>query len=760
MRNVPVSGSLVLVACLIAGAMSLGGGNGVNASPDGEVFSFSEHFEYTPVKVPRGGEHYSLPLGEDDVVGLAEVSERLGLGDEGRSALLENGFAVSGFRLIPRCEDVVAAYKALDRNGVPILVTSGSLLHTYHVLFDDLLSSLESRHLYDEMWHVSRELLGKCLAMEQESEGELAEAARRNAAFLAVGLELMKPKEDQIPAGKGGRMGERPNPKEFAPGDTDRYAFEVPAGIADVVSAELDLISAHAGMAPSPVFIYHEDYSQYVPRGHYTASEKLKNYFRAMMWFGRMTMLLKGSADVEPGQTCMTCDAFISEYDARIQTLGALVLADLLGRDASLIQAWERTYRVTAFFVGFSDDLGPYEYIEAMNEVFTGSRPFGSYSAAEHGKMKVELAEYRTPKIYGGTGNCMIPPPFTPEQADKCLAATQGFRLMGQRFVPDSYIMSRLVAPYTGEFLGGDLPFTAVGVPGAGAQRVFPRGLDVMAVLGAERASVVLDELGDTNYRNYDKAFSDIKAEIDTIEAEDWNQNLYWNWLWSLKSLLVEIGPCYPAFMRTDAWRDRALKIALASWAELRHDTILYVKQSYTMALSSIQPPSEARGYVEPYPELYNRLLSMTRMMRLGLDSMGLLADDQERRLVGLESALERLVGISIVELRGDPLTERDNRYLGEFGEVLEGVLTGLDEKTRKTTMVADVHTDTNSGKVLEEAVGYVDLLVVAHGSGDGVYLAAGPELTYYEFKHPMDDRLTDEAWRELLKTDPPTPGW
>jgi hypothetical protein len=30
-----------------------------------------------------------------------------------------------------------------------------------------------------------------------------------------------------------------------------------------------------------------------------------------------------------------------------------------------------------------------------------------------------------------------------------------------------------------------------------------------------------------------------------------------------------------------------------------------------------------------------------------------------------------------------------------------------------------------------------------------------------YEFKHPMDDRLTDEKWKEMLETDPPNrPEW
>jgi hypothetical protein len=53
---------------------------------------------------------------------------------------------------------------------------------------------------------------------------------------------------------------------------------------------------------------------------------------------------------------------------------------------------------------------------------------------------------------------------------------------------------------------------------------------------------------------------------------------------------------------------------------------------------------------------------------------------------------------------------------------------------------------------VVEEGVGKTDLMVVACPNTDGsILLAAGPVLSYYEFKHPMNDRLSDEAWRELL---------
>jgi len=53
----------------------------------------------------------------------------------------------------------------------------------------------------------------------------------------------------------------------------------------------------HAAETEWPLFRYAEDFSQYVPRGHYTRSETLKKYFVGMMWFGRMTFLLKGDAD-------------------------------------------------------------------------------------------------------------------------------------------------------------------------------------------------------------------------------------------------------------------------------------------------------------------------------------------------------------------------------------------------------------------------------------------------------------------------------
>ena len=85
-----------------------------------------------------------------------------------------------------------------------------------------------------------------------------------------------------------------------------------------------------------------------------------------------------------------------------------------------------------------------------------------------------------------------------------------------------------------------------------------------------------------------------------------------------------------------------------------------------------------------------------------------------------------------------------------------------MDYKAKKTTIVADVHTDANTNTVLEEGVGHVNMLVVAYKLPDGrILIGAGPVMSQYEFKQPMTDRLTDEKWREMLEAKPPErPEW
>ena len=46
-------------------------------------------------------------------------------------------------------------------------------------------------------------------------------------------------------------------------------------------------------------------------------------------------------------------------------------------------------------------------------------------------------------------------------------------------------------------------------------------------------------------------------------------------------------------------------------------------------------------------------------------------------------------------------------------------------------------------------------IVAYRHPEEGHILLGVGPVFSYYEFKQPMDDRLTDEAWREILDSNP-----
>ena len=100
-----------------------------------------------------------------------------------------------------------------------------------------------------------------------------------------------------------------------------------------------------------------EDYTQYIPRGHYTRSEALKAYFKSMMWYGRMTFRLK-TANPEIGKE-ETRSAILLVYALNSARIG----------DQPALQAWADLYAPTVFFVGRSDDLTIIQYSDVMNFV-------------------------------------------------------------------------------------------------------------------------------------------------------------------------------------------------------------------------------------------------------------------------------------------------------------------------------------------------------------------------------------------------------
>lgn len=704
-----------------------------NLYSENPKYMMASYYSSEEITINTQTPQYSLPLDLSTIVNFKTVDDVFTLTNQQKELLRNNGFVVKDYSVE---NDITEPYNYLKDHEIPAFVTSDTLLHLYHIMFDQTLKGIEEREFFDGILDLSKALFDKSIEdYETFTEHHLKEAARRNVGFFGVALSLL-----QTPT-------EGYNNSETI----KTVSFSIPDYVTENVTTELFSIEAHEGFQDSSIFHYKEDYSQYTPRGHYTQSEKLKRYFKAMMWYGRITFLLRGS-DI------------VNEVDANIATIQACListaLSSLTDHERPLEELWERVYVVTSFFVGAADDLIPFEYLTSINTVF-GTR-FNATEFANETKMLNllgTLAQLRSPQIYGGTGNVGIQPPFSKEQLYEVLEKTKGMRLMGQRFIPDSYMFQNLVFPTTGQYTGDGAPFTYwMG------ERVMPRGLDIMTILGSTRARELLDAEGDTAYEFYDRQVENLSGQFASLNVTEWNRNLYWGWLYTLKPLLGSFDTRYPSFMQTKAWSDKELQTVLASWTELRHDTILYAKQSYTPVLTAV-PPEDISivGYVEPAPEFYKRLLALTTMTRTGLSDLQALNETETNRLNNLETVLKRLLNISTLELEGKELKESDYEFIRNFGEHLDSIITGVNNQGKETTIIADVHTDTNTALVLEEAVGYVNLIIVAYKTPDGkVIMGAGPVFSYYEFKQPMSDRLTDEAWKQLLEAgqEPSRPIW
>jgi len=312
-----------------------------------------------------------------------------------------------------------------------------------------------------------------------------------------------------------------------------------------------------------------------------------------------------------------------------------------------------------------------------------------------------------------------------------------------------------------------------VGEPGPTTARDCPMGLDVMAALGSARARTILTErYHQDRFKNYISQLDKVTAEFAATTLGEWTSNLYWGWLWSLKPLLQPTGQGYPTFMQSEAWQDKGLNTTLSSWAQLRHDTILYAKQSG--AEMGAGEEAAPKGYVEPYPEVYARLAYLSMRSRQGLAARGMLSEKLAAAYTRFEDSLMFLKAVAEKELTNEPRSTEEYERIQYFGGELERLTLQVVEGTHATrwfeitnetdrniACIADVHTFFD--QVLQVGVGpaYRIYVVVPHPAG-GLQIAKGGVFSYYEFPWPASDRLTDEKWQALLASGnaPAQPEW
>jgi len=658
--------------------------------------------------------------------------------DKERSLLIKNAFVVRPSYY----NEFFPLYESNRYSHIPSFITTDSILHNYHLMFDFLLKQLEEQKLATELKQLSANMLAESLNQYNNLKGtEWENAAKRNVGFFAVGSKLLDP------------------------------SINVPAIVANEVNQELKLIEAHQGIEKSPVMnigrrgdvmidtpqgpqpleALKEDYSQYIPRGHYDRTEQLKAYFKAMMWYGRLTFRMKSDDEVK----------------------SALLITFALNKENNW-NSWNKIYETINFFVGKSDDINYYQFKDLIEKVYGTNATLQSV-VSDKNKLAAFINEAKTlepPQI-----NSM--PIFQASIQSDREKEVKGFRFMGQRFTIDASIFQRLVYREVGDKTKSCQSFKPEETGCLSGARCLPKGLDIPATMGSNEAKNILNEMGENQYACYSENMSKMKEYISGLSKEIWTQNLYWGWLYQLRPLLDEKGNGYPSFMQNTAWLRKDLNTFLGSWSELKHDTILYTKQVYAEAGAGggeEPPPPDDRGYVEPNPYVYARLASLLKMTKEGLEMRGLLTASMKDNLSKMEQLVMSLKIISEKELNNEKLTDVEYELIRSYGEQLEyfWVEVNKDEPAYKQTgsqrdylnenpaaIIVDVATDPN-GQVLEVGTGKIFEIYVVVPIDGKLRIAKGGVYSYYEFTWPMSDRLTDKKWRKLLNSGqaPELPFW
>ena len=633
--------------------------------------------------------------------------DRFAFSSEAQGLLAKNGFVV-----IPsNTREFFTTYEINRYDPTPSFITTDAMLHNYHLYFSYLLRTLEKDSLHSELNTLTQSMLEKSAEQYNTLKGtDWETAAKRNVGFFAVAAKLLNSKAD------------------------------VPAYVRPEVNVEYQLITDHQeAFTPSPVMNMtgtdsdsdqiNEDYTQYIPRGHYAKSDDLKTYFKTMMWYGRMTFRASNADETK-----------------------SAALITLLLSDQKDYDHWNNIYEPTNFFVGKSDDLGFSQYYQLLKDTYgkvpaledlTGkTKEWDTFRA---GIKKLDPPALNSLPIYDKT--------IQPDRDQ----AIKGFRFMGQRYTLDGDIFQRLI-------------YRDVEENSSKQRRMLPKGLDIPAAMGSQEAYSILEGMGETAYQNYPENMKKLQEKIASLDKGTQTQNLYWSWLYTLSPLTQPKGEGYPSFMLNQAWTRKQLETYLSSWTELKHDTVLYAKQVYA-EMGGGGDDVDDRGYVEPNPEVYGSLAALTRMAIDGLSSRGLLKDDTKASLVELEKLSLQLKTISEKELAQKDLSEKEYDLIRSFGGQLEHFwLEALKDQNvdsasaaceNPAALIADVATDP-SGQVLEEATGLINDIYVVVPVAGSLRIAKGAVFSYYEFPWPSDDRLTDEKWRDMLENSkvPAPPDW
>lgn len=602
-------------------------------------------------------------------------------------------------------------YASIYGDDLPLYVSADSILHALHRSYDNILKTIERDSIVPEL-----EALLSGMSASLAASSHTGALRKDLDVYLAVAQSLL----------------------------TDNLVSPLDSSNAGIVSTLFAGCKAADGVELVEIFGAKRtvDFSQCEPRGHYTDYPELQRYFRAMMWLGRIDLrLIETQSDG-------------SSLFRRRQLEAAWALVELMGQTERAAHKGIDDF-ITAF-VGEHDYMTPAQFALLAEDL-------GVSSLAEVADFSDQQLAQAI--IDGGYGTQRISSHYMVNGGNVAtLPLSSSFAFFGQRYVIDSHVFSNVVYDRVAR----------------GERRWMPNPLDVAyAALGNDQAGMLLSE--EMQRYEYAPELAAMRTIVDSEPPSFWQMNLYNRWLGALRELSPSearaAGPneALPEVAKTQAWGERLLNTQLASWAELRHDTILYVKQSYTSGVTCEFPDA----YVEPYPAFFGALEDYAA------HALGVLGQLSFPAPAGATAHFENFARVAGIlremaehQRTGTPHTEEHMTFINDLVTLETHGCGGPDaaigwypeliygEPLEFDPTIADVHTqpedDTGEvGRILHVGTGRARLMVTTVETCSGPRAYAGLVSSYYERIEEDWNRLTDPNWVDIIYSeDPQSPPW
>lgn len=650
-------------------------------------------------------------------------------------------------------DDMISLYKKhsqsspfsyrMGRNLVPFFITTDLFAHSQHLLFDRLLQQVEQNVFSPRLILLTEKFCEKISEdLQKYPSNETANIAEKYFAVASALLKLVPSVNDYDE--------EKMPDKDLV---LSEYSEEIRKEVEKIFEAAA--MQESSALAFSDGSAYIEDYTQYKPRGHYTQNEKLKAYFRAMMWFGRINFPLpESSRDSSDSRESLAQNMF---------KIG-IYINDIIMQDDSLYALWKSVFEPITVLIGESDDLSFDDLIPLWKSVgaenvleWISDENVAKFASLSREKLKSPLIA-STSAFYANQSEGDFSDPEN-------LKPAMGWRFLGQRFTYDAWIFHHVTSPR----LYG---------------RMMASGLDIASAFGSNSADALLENatvkngreiedidesFGKTIFEKLKTILGRFKKFFDSKDEKFWSET-YYNSILALTKAQAEFeqGAGF-FFTEKPLWNIKSLESSLGTWAELKHDTILYTKQSgaerggpgewYEPTYRTDKLPSPVH-YIEPNLKFFTELCVSWKVFQNIFERYKLFDYYSEKAVSQMEEICLRALNIVAAEVKDEKVSKDDLDWIGTIPQLLAksvvpfsdyGTYT-LDNEQFKMALVADVFTNAESGSVLEVAVGIPHRIYVAlNDKQGGKRIAVGYTFNYYEFAHPMNDRLTDEQWKKMV---------